>query len=84
MCARDMELARAAVSVAKSFGVVFMGLAGTCHQQAAEELGVPFIAGMCCTPASGGADCNVSAACWLAEWFADLDYDENGRLLITK
>jgi UPF0271 protein len=39
-----------------------MGLAGTAHQQAAEELGVPFI----------------------AEWFADLDYNDEGKLLITK
>ncbi|KAN0078473.1 hypothetical protein V8E55_010530 [Tylopilus felleus] len=46
-------LARAAVGVAKVFngsaaipdtGVAFMGLAGTAHQQAAEGLGVPFIA----------------------------------------
>jgi len=42
------------VGVAKVFkasatgpqGVAFMGLAGTAHQQAAEELGVPFIAGV--------------------------------------
>ncbi|KAJ2985610.1 hypothetical protein NUW54_g10096 [Trametes sanguinea] len=45
MTARDPALARAAVGVAKTFGVPFMGLAGTCHQSAAEELGVPFIAG---------------------------------------
>ena len=46
MTARDMALARAAVGVAKLFGVPFMGLAGTCHQTAAKELEVPFIAGM--------------------------------------
>ena len=40
-----MDLARAAVGVAKSFNVAFMGLAGTCHQKASEELGVKFIAG---------------------------------------
>ena len=45
MTARDMTLARAALGVAKLFGVPFMGLAGTCHQEAAKELGVPFIAG---------------------------------------
>ena len=45
MCARDMPLARAAVGVAKTFNVAFMGLAGTCHQKAAEEMNVPFIAG---------------------------------------
>ena len=45
MTARDMALARAAVGVAKLYNVPFMGLAGTCHQLAAAELGVPFIAG---------------------------------------
>ena len=45
MTARDMPLARAALGVAKLFNVPFMGLAGTCHQAAAQELGVPFIAG---------------------------------------
>lgn len=44
MCARDPELAKAAVGVAKTFGVAFMGLAGTQHQLAAKELGVPFLA----------------------------------------
>ncbi|KAH7921345.1 LamB/YcsF [Leucogyrophana mollusca] len=68
--ARSLPLARAVVGVSKTFnasaanadGVAFMGLAGTAHQQAAEELGVPFI----------------------AEWFADLDYSDEGKLLITK
>ena len=45
MTARDMALARAVVGVAKLFNVPFMGLAGTCHQAACTELGVPFIAG---------------------------------------
>ena len=62
MTARSIELARAAVSVAKLFDVAFMGLAGTCHQTACEESGVKFI----------------------AEWFADLDYSSEGKLLITK
>ena len=62
MIARDMNLARAAIGVAKTFNVAFMGLAGTCHQKAAEEAGVPFI----------------------AEWFADLEYSPEGKLLITK
>ncbi|KAI0667168.1 lactam utilization protein lamb [Trametes maxima] len=62
MTARDPVLARAAVGVAKTFGVAFMGLAGTCHQVEARKLGVPFI----------------------AEWFADLDYSPEGRLIITK
>ncbi|KAL5520945.1 hypothetical protein ACEPAF_2948 [Sanghuangporus sanghuang] len=59
---RSIELARAVVGVAKTFNVAFMGLAGTCHQKASEELGVRFI----------------------AEWFADLDYSPEGKLLITK
>ncbi|KAI0808373.1 LamB/YcsF family protein [Fomes fomentarius] len=62
MTARDINLARAVVGVAKLYKVPFMGLAGTCHQSAAEELGVPFI----------------------AEWFADLAYSAEGKLLITK
>ncbi|KAI0820845.1 lactam utilization protein lamb [Trametes gibbosa] len=62
MTARDAALARAAVGVAKTFSVPFMGLAGTCHQDAARELGVPFI----------------------AEWFADLEYSGEGKLIITK
>ncbi|RPD53809.1 LamB/YcsF family protein [Lentinus tigrinus ALCF2SS1-6] len=62
MTARDMALARAVVGTAKLFDVPFMGLAGTCHQAAAKELGVPFI----------------------AEWFADLDYSAEGKLIITK
>ncbi|KAF9025778.1 lactam utilization protein lamb [Hymenopellis radicata] len=60
--ARSLELARAAVGVAKAFNVSFMGLANTCHQIAANELQVPFI----------------------AEWFADLDYTAEGKLIITK
>jgi len=62
MTARDMPLARAAIGVAKTFDVAFMGLAGTCHQTAAHEMGVPFI----------------------AEWFADLEYSPEGKLMITK
>ncbi|PAV19385.1 hypothetical protein PNOK_0431900 [Pyrrhoderma noxium] len=60
--ARSVELARSVVGVAKQFNVSFMGLAGTAHQVAAQELGVKFI----------------------AEWFADLDYSPEGKLLITK
>ena len=45
MTARDINLARAVVQVSKSFDAPFMGLAGTCHQQVCEEMGVPFIAG---------------------------------------
>ncbi|KAH9884322.1 hypothetical protein C8Q73DRAFT_770713 [Cubamyces lactineus] len=62
MTARDPALARAAVGVAKTFNVPFMGLPGTHHQAAAKELGVPFI----------------------AEWFVDMEYSPEGKLLITK
>ncbi|KAF9076879.1 lactam utilization protein lamb [Rhodocollybia butyracea] len=65
--ARSHELALAAVSVCKTFStpnhqVAFVGIAGTAHQKAAEELGVKFI----------------------PEWFADLEYNESGELLITQ
>jgi len=65
--ARSAELARAAVSVCKIFStsshqVAFIGLAGTAHQTAAEELSVRFI----------------------PEWFADLEYNRSGQLLITQ
>ncbi|KAF4622283.1 hypothetical protein D9613_009037 [Agrocybe pediades] len=61
---RSLPLARAVVEVAKVFGddVAFVGIAGSAHQTAAEELGVKFI----------------------PEWFADLDYSPEGKLLITK
>jgi len=45
MSARSSDLANAVVGVAKTFGIAFMGLAGTYHQNAANELGVRFIAG---------------------------------------
>ncbi|KAJ6475106.1 lamb YcsF family protein [Mycena vitilis] len=65
--ARSLPLAHAAVAATQAFSthdhkVAFVGLAGTAHQVACEEAGVPFI----------------------AEWFADLDYDASGKLLITK
>ncbi|KAI5119240.1 hypothetical protein M0805_008791 [Coniferiporia weirii] len=41
---RSIELAEAVIGVAKMFNIAFMGLAGTCHQKAAEKLGVKFIA----------------------------------------
>ena len=74
-----MPLALAVVGVAKMFDVAFMGLAGTCHQQAAENLNVPFIAGEWYLFLRFFFNLNVSS-----EWFADLDYDEEGKLLITK
>jgi len=64
---RSLPLARVGARICKEFStdgcsIAFMGLAGTMHQRAAEEAGIPFI----------------------AEWFADLDYNEEGKLLITK
>ncbi|KAK1232580.1 hypothetical protein PQX77_004291 [Marasmius sp. AFHP31] len=69
---RSLPLARAAVGVCKIFSIAgediaFVGLAGTAHQEAAEELGVKFIPE------------KLSS-----EWFADLDYSPEGKLLITK
>ncbi|KAI0028654.1 lactam utilization protein lamb [Vararia minispora EC-137] len=71
---RSLPLAKAAVSVCIAFStpdhkVAFMGLPGTMHQKAAEEAGIPFIAGQ-------HPDFH--------QWFADLDYDDEGKLLITK
>ena len=79
MIARDMTLARAAVGVAKIFNVAFMGLAGTCHQTASKELGVPFIAGILNFRCIHVDTKNPSS-----EWFADLDYNASGELMITK
>ena len=91
-----MELARSVVGVAKQFNVSFMGLAGTAHQVAAQELGVKFIAGR-----SGELSLSLIPYCLVSllrggkayrrlffflseEWFADLDYSPEGKLLITK
>lgn len=43
MSARDPATARAIVAAVEPFGVPILGLAGTCHETAAEEAGVPFI-----------------------------------------
>ncbi|PPQ94929.1 hypothetical protein CVT25_004415 [Psilocybe cyanescens] len=64
---RSLPLARAVVEVAKIFStpneqVSFVGIAGSAHQIAAEEMGIRFI----------------------PEWFADMDYSAEGKLLITK
>ena len=42
---RRIGLAFAIMGVCKDFNVAFMGLAGTAHQYAAQDAGVPFIAG---------------------------------------
>ncbi|HTJ69846.1 MAG TPA: 5-oxoprolinase subunit PxpA [Actinospica sp.] len=44
MLAGDEELMAAAAGVAKQFGVPFFGLAGTAHERACAEAGVPFVA----------------------------------------
>lgn len=59
MIARDISLARAVMGVAKTFNTAFMGLAGTCHQQAAEEAGVPFIAGRFVLAASSSTTIDI-------------------------
>jgi lactam utilization protein B len=45
VAAREIDVAKACVRVAKLFGVPFMGLAGTQHQVACKEEGVKFLAG---------------------------------------
>ncbi|PPR04573.1 hypothetical protein CVT24_012026 [Panaeolus cyanescens] len=65
---RSLALSKAIVEVVQLFrtsenpDLGLIGLAGTAHQQAAEEAGVRFI----------------------PEWFADLEYSAEGKLLITK
>ncbi|KAF9035168.1 lamb YcsF family protein [Panaeolus papilionaceus] len=66
---RSLPLSKAIVEVVQLFckkegnkDIALIGLAGTAHQQAAEEAGVRFI----------------------PEWFADLEYSPEGKLLITK
>jgi 5-oxoprolinase (ATP-hydrolysing) subunit A len=44
MLARDEELARAAVRVAALFEVPMLGMAGTAHEVACKDLGVPLVA----------------------------------------
>jgi UPF0271 protein len=43
MAARDPATALAIAAAVKPFGVPLFGLAGTCHETAAAELGVPFV-----------------------------------------
>ena len=43
MAARDMDTARAIAAAVKPFGVPLFGMAGTCHETAAVELGVAFV-----------------------------------------
>ena len=84
MTARDIHLARAVTEVAKAFNVGIVGLAGTCHQKAAAELNVPFIAGT--NPYSNNKyfPRHVLLLTSVAEYFADLDYSAEGKLQITR
>ncbi len=84
-----MELAKAVVEVAKAFerfglgeeGVAVVGLAGTCHEIAAKEGGARFIAG----EISSVPRLVLKSLCESRiEWFADLEYSPEGKLLITK
>jgi 5-oxoprolinase (ATP-hydrolysing) subunit A len=43
MAARELETARAIAEAANVFGVPLFGLAGTCHETAAAEVGIPFV-----------------------------------------
>ncbi|KAG6830081.1 hypothetical protein H0H87_009294 [Tephrocybe sp. NHM501043] len=76
--ARSLPLAQAVVEVIKVFAphqdedIAFVGLAGTAHQAAAEEAGVKFI-----------PDPHVTALND-TEWFADLDYTPEGKLIATR
>lgn len=84
--ARSLPLAKAGVAVVKIFrepsnaDIAFMGLAGTEHQKAAEEEGVRFIPGRFLSLMSFSLCTDILGL----EWFADLDYSPEGKLLITK
>lgn len=62
MAAQDRDTALAIAAAVKPFGVPLFGLAGTFHEHAAGELGVPFV----------------------GEYFPDLAYDREGRLIIPR
>jgi UPF0271 protein len=78
-------LSREVVKVIKVFqkgqkeGIALMGLPGTAHQTAADEAGVKFIAGWFFHHLFATTRLTV-----FAEWFADLDYSPEGKLIITK
>lgn len=86
--ARDLELARAGIRACKVFGdkVAFVGLAGTMHEAAASMEKVNFIPGkphfLSFSFSFRRRAINISDM--YLEWFADLKYDETGKLLITK
>lgn len=62
MAARDKDTALGICEAVAVFGVPVYGMAGTLHEVAAREIGVPF----------------------RGEFFADLEYDPEGRLVITR
>jgi hypothetical protein len=59
-----------------------VGLAGTAHQTAAEESGIEFIPGKNLLVVWRSPLLNAYGPS--SEWFADLDYSAEGKLLITK
>lgn len=83
--ARSLPLSRAVIDVIKVFqkgqkeDIAFMGMPGTAHQTAAEEAGVKFIAGMFALSSRDPPKLTTRA-----EWFADLDYSPEGKLIITQ
>ncbi|BGP19361.1 hypothetical protein JCM10213_000990 [Rhodosporidiobolus nylandii] len=59
MSSKDLGLARQSAKVAKLYNLPLLGLPGSKHQEAAEEVGVEFV----------------------PEWYADLQYSNEGHLL---
>ncbi|KAG6876211.1 hypothetical protein C0993_004946 [Termitomyces sp. T159_Od127] len=83
---RSLPLARAVVRVIKLFSqgqdkdISLIGLPGTAHQTAAEEEGVKFIPGLVtCTLPRLTYSRRLSKEC-----FADLEYNPEGNLIITR
>lgn len=62
MAARDPAIAAAVAQAVKPFGVPLLGMAGTEHERAYGQAGVPM----------------------LAEFYADLDYDGDGNLILSR
>lgn len=62
MAARDPAIAAAVAQAVKPFGVPLLGMAGTAHESAYRQAGVPM----------------------LAEFYADLDYDADGNLILSR
>ncbi|KAG6869866.1 hypothetical protein C0992_001745, partial [Termitomyces sp. T32_za158] len=83
---RSLPLARAVVQVIKLFSqeqdkdISLIGLPGTAHQTAAAEAGVKFIPGLvACSFLRPTHSRHLNT-----EWFADLEYNPEGNLIITR